>query len=139
MRAGTLDRRIALQRKTVTQSPSGDPLETWATLIDNRPASVAGVAGSEQMGSDQIKARQQVEFRIRWSTNVADLSPLDRVIYPVASSLVGDDFTASDWQKTNTSIVAINAVAPDGSATAYQLAENTAANVFHDAFQYVSK
>src|SRR5262245_36428686 len=129
MRAGPLDRRIAIQRKTVTQSPSGDTSESWAEITTNRPAAIAGVSGSEQMGSDQIRSRQQVEFRIRWSQNVADVSPLDRIIYPVATSLISSDFAIADWQKTNTSIAASNVLAPDGTATAFQFAENTAVNV----------
>lgn len=86
MKAGTFDRLITLQRKSVTQSASGAPSETWTTLVAKRWASVKPVRGSERFSEPQIAARQQVEFRIRWSENVADLSSQDRIIYPATTS-----------------------------------------------------
>lgn len=84
MRGGKLDRRIELQRKSVTQSDTGEETESWVAVSSNRPASISPMQGVERYGGDQWVARQQVEFRIRWSTEVADLSPLDRVIYPAS-------------------------------------------------------
>ena len=37
----------------------------------------------------QLEAREQVEFRLRWSDDLADLQPTDRIIEPA------DDATAS--------------------------------------------
>lgn len=82
MRAGTLDRRITLQRRTAVQDPAGEPLETWADIATGWPASLRPLIGTEALGGEQARARQQVDFRVRWSEAISDLSPLDRVVYP---------------------------------------------------------
>jgi head-tail adaptor len=81
MLAGLLDRRITIQRKTVTQSASGHPTETWTTLA-NKFASFAPVRGQERFGVPAEDAQQQVQFDIRYAPALAGLSPLDRVVYP---------------------------------------------------------
>jgi SPP1 family predicted phage head-tail adaptor len=86
VRIGKLDRRITIQRRTVTQDNSGEPTETWTTLSLRRPASIAPLTGSERLIGETIVAKEQVEFRTRWSTAIADLSPLDRIIYPSSDS-----------------------------------------------------
>ena len=90
MKAGKLDRRITVQRKTSTQSDSGQPLDTWATLVGPRWAAVAPVRGDERFTAPQYAAKQQTEFKIRWSQDVADLTPLDRIIYPYGSENEAD-------------------------------------------------
>lgn len=85
MRAGRLDRLIDIQRATATLSDSGEPQETWANLVARRPASYRPMNGGESYGPPQLTASQQVEFRIRYSSTVADLSPKDRVIYPAVN------------------------------------------------------
>lgn len=82
MRAGRLDRRIDIQRKTVTQDNAGQEVETWAALVSRRAASVGPLRGEERFSSEQFIAKEQVEFRVRYSQSIADLNPLDRVIYP---------------------------------------------------------
>lgn len=82
MRAGRLDRTITIQVKSEMQSDSGEPQESWSTVVLLRPASVTPVKGDERFSGEQIVAREQVEFRIRWSEDMSTLSPLHRVIYP---------------------------------------------------------
>ncbi|MPZ58441.1 MAG: hypothetical protein GEU91_18500 [Rhizobiales bacterium] len=82
MRAGRLDRLITIQRKTVTLSPSGEPVETWMTIAARRSASMAPVHGDERYSDPQRVAQDQIEFRIRYSSNVAELTPQDRIIHP---------------------------------------------------------
>lgn len=82
MRAGRLDRRIDIQRKIVRQSDSGEPVETWSTIAGRRAASYRGLKAEERLQGPQIVSDDQVEFKVRWSSNLADLSPLDRIIYP---------------------------------------------------------
>ena len=84
MRAGQLDVMIAIQRATVTQSPSGEPISAWSTLAE-RPAMLTVQSGYERLTTDQLVARAQVAFSIRWSNIVNDLSPLDRIIYPLSA------------------------------------------------------
>jgi SPP1 family predicted phage head-tail adaptor len=90
MRAGTMDRRITIQRKTVTQSPSGAPIETWATLVLRRPASMFPVRGEERFVAPQLGASEQIEFRIRYSQDVSWLTPQDRIVHPALDN-DGDD------------------------------------------------
>jgi SPP1 family predicted phage head-tail adaptor len=82
--AGKLDRRIVIQHRTVTQSPSGEPIETWASL-PARPASLDVLNGAERYASAQLVAKAQVVFTIRWAQAVADISPVDRIIYPASA------------------------------------------------------
>ena len=82
MRAGRLDRRVTIQRKTTSHSDSGAPIETWSVISHGRPASRMPIGGEERFQAQQFVAREQVEFRVRCGSSVAGLSPLDRVIYP---------------------------------------------------------
>ena len=91
MDAAKLDRKITIQRHTVTYSESGEPVEAWADLATRR-ASVWPVKGEERFGGDQWVAKEQVEFRVRWSADVADLSPLDRVLYPVEAATAANTY-----------------------------------------------
>lgn len=85
MRAGRLDRRILIQRHGVTYSDSGEPIETWTDLTEEQPASINPVRGEERFAGEQWQAKEQVEFRVHWFEAIAQLSPLDRIIYPAAS------------------------------------------------------
>ena len=81
MRAGQLDRQVAVQRGTASTSSSGEETFTWTTLAE-RWADKRPVAGVERYGGQQLEAREQVEFRLRWDTSIADLQPTDRLIEP---------------------------------------------------------
>jgi len=85
MRAGRLDRIITIQRCTRTSSDSGDVVESWATLIVRRAAGYRPLKGEERFNSEQVIGTEQVEWRIRYSTNVADLSQRDRIVHPALS------------------------------------------------------
>lgn len=82
MRAGNLDRFVSVQRKTVSYSDAGDIVESWLDVVERTHASVRPIPGDERFTGDQWVARQQTEFRLRWSEALSDLSPLDRIIYP---------------------------------------------------------
>jgi head-tail adaptor len=82
MRAGRLDRRITIQRRTTSFSESGAEVMNWSALSHRRPASRTPIRGEERFQAQQFVAREQVEFRVRLGSSVAGLSPLDRVIYP---------------------------------------------------------
>jgi len=55
--------------------------DVWANYIERR-AQVLPVRGEERFSGAQWAAKEQVEFFIRWDPDVANVSPLDRVIYP---------------------------------------------------------
>jgi head-tail adaptor len=76
-----------IQRATVTQSPSGEEILTW-TDLPSRPAQYQPLSGVERFQAEHLIAKSQVAFTIRWSTTVADVTPLDRIIYP--SSALAD-------------------------------------------------
>lgn len=86
MEAGRLDRFITIQRKVVTQDDAGETIETWSTIALAKPASWGPIVGDERFNAPQFLATEQVEFRIRYSPEVADLSPQDRIIYPALAS-----------------------------------------------------
>lgn len=95
MRAGKLDRLIDIQRKTSSESSSGEPVETWGNLLSRRPASYRPLKGDERYGDPQLVASEQVEFRVRYSANVAGLTPQDRIIYPAMNDDSPEDETVS--------------------------------------------
>ena len=82
MRAGRLDRRITIQRKSAAQDDAGEPIEAWTTLVGPRWASVVPAKGDERFAAPAYAAKEQVEFQVRWSQDVASLTPLDRIVYP---------------------------------------------------------
>lgn len=84
MKPGRLDRLVTIQRHSTTPSDSGEPVETWAVVGALRQyASMAPVRGEERfVRSDQRVGLDQIEFIIRYSSDVAELEPKDRVIYP---------------------------------------------------------
>jgi head-tail adaptor len=85
MRAGQLDRLIALQRKASTPSDSGEEQVTWSTVAQ-RWARKRPMAGDERYGGEQLEAREQTEFQVRWDSSIADLQPTDRVIEPASDA-----------------------------------------------------
>lgn len=91
MRSERLDRKIRIERSTQSVSDGGEPTEAWAEHAVRR-ASVAPVRGEERFGGEQWVAKEQVEFRIRWDSTVANISPLDRVIYPVGAATPANTF-----------------------------------------------
>lgn len=86
MRAGSLDSRATIQRKTVTQSPSGESVEAWANLSVRRPVSIWPVKGDERFSSPEETAYEQIEFRARYSADIAALTPLDRILHPALTT-----------------------------------------------------
>lgn len=87
------DRLITIQRKTVTQSPSGEEAAVWTDIAYRCPAIVAPTRGSERiMASPQDVAEQEVTFTVRFHAIPAasrPLTPQDRILYP-ADSLGAD-------------------------------------------------
>lgn len=91
MRAGNLDRLITIQRFTSSQATDGSPIEAWSTIVARRAASYRPLRGEERFTTPQLVAREQAEFRIRWSNDVANLTPKDRIIYPALAEASPED------------------------------------------------
>ncbi len=69
MRAGRLDRRVTLQRRTVTRDSYGDENETWsdeATVW----AAIRGMPGREYLAGDKFVQEARAVFQIRWRAGV---------------------------------------------------------------------
>lgn len=81
MPAGKRDRRITIQRATITQDPgSGENVETWATLATVW-AEVVQVSDGERVRAAEVAASITTRFRILYSATVADVNPKDRISY----------------------------------------------------------
>jgi head-tail adaptor len=91
VRAGRLDRLITIQRRTDTPSDSGEPVPTWSNIVARRPASFMPVRGDERFSGEGYVATDQVEFRVRYSSEIATLNPKDRILYPAPDVGEEDD------------------------------------------------
>lgn len=94
--AGKRNRRITIQRAMTTQDPdSGEPVEAWGTL-----ATVWAEKGyrsaKEGMLAGGVQSIRVLRFAILWSATVKDVSPLDRIEYPVNSGVYFDILEANE-------------------------------------------
>ena len=76
MRSGDLDRRITIERVTITFSETGEPIETWNVLATVW-AQVQQQGGREFFATVQEVSVRKVVFRIRW---IEGLTVLDHVV-----------------------------------------------------------
>lgn len=79
------DRIVTVQRASMAQSDSGEPVPTWADIAFQIPASQVPTPGAERYTSAQEVAEQEVTFTVRFHS-IPDvyrpLTPKDRLIYP---------------------------------------------------------
>ena len=80
MRAGDLDQRITLRRATVTRNGFNEPVATWSDLAIVW-AAARRVTDAEQFRAQEIGAEVTTRFTIRYSSEVANLGPADRVSF----------------------------------------------------------
>jgi SPP1 family predicted phage head-tail adaptor len=80
MTAGRLDRRIELLRATTTYDSFNAPIATWATL-QKVWAEAKPVLDGEKQQAGQTLASKSYRFTIRYSSDVADLDPRDRLLF----------------------------------------------------------
>jgi head-tail adaptor len=79
--AGELDRRLTIERKTVTLNSLGEQVETWAPLASNIAASKSYRRANENVQAAEVAAIRVLRFVIRWSTTVATVNPKDRILF----------------------------------------------------------
>ena len=77
--AGSLDRRVRLERATSQANAFNEPVQTW-TPIATVWASKKDVSDRERLASAQVGASLTTRFQIRWSSLVADLNSKDRLV-----------------------------------------------------------
>lgn len=80
MKAGSLDRRITIQRKVVAQNNFGEEVTTWqdvatvwAEKIDN--------TGQERFQSSQFIGKTSRSFRFRWSNAVKEVTTEHQIVF----------------------------------------------------------
>lgn len=78
--AGKLDRRIDLLRATYTTDDANESIATWGTLA-TRAAKADAVSDGEKFRASEVGATLSMRFKVRWSTDIADLDPTDRVLF----------------------------------------------------------
>lgn len=86
MQAGKLDRKISIQRRADTLDDHGQPIPAWTQIGAYRWSRKEPVNGSERFASDQFIGREQNTFEVRWTEDLADLNPKDRIVYPVTDT-----------------------------------------------------
>lgn len=89
MDAGSLDRRITLLRAGIVTNEYGDEVDGFADLATVW-ASVKPAPGTERLASAENAATAPTVITIRYSSMVADLTPRDRIEYPVGSGRTFD-------------------------------------------------
>lgn len=80
MKKGPLNRRIRIERATVTVNGRGNEVRAWgplATIWAQRLPQRA-IEGWKASGT---AAELETAWRVRWSTQVADVSPADRIVF----------------------------------------------------------
>ena len=80
VRAGELDRRITLQRATVTRDGLNNPVETWGDYATVW-AKYEPVSDGEKFRAGERASEIGARFMIRYSSQVADVSPKDRILF----------------------------------------------------------
>lgn len=80
MKAGDLNRRITIERATLTTNALNEQVPTWATLTTVW-ASKKDVSDSERIAAAEVRAAITTRFQIRLSSKVADLNPKDRISF----------------------------------------------------------
>lgn len=78
IRAGQLDRRITLQRATVTRDEYNNPVETWEDLRTVW-AGFEPIRDGERFRAGERAAEASARFLIRYSSQVADINGKDRL------------------------------------------------------------
>jgi len=77
MQAGSLDKRIRIERRIDTQDPYGEPIPTWELFADVA-ANVKALDPRERPVAQQLVGLLDTEFRIRWIPGVDETM---RVVY----------------------------------------------------------
>lgn len=87
--SGALDRRIQIYRAGIVRDTHGDDVDGF-TAGPTVWASARPGGGRERLVSAQTAAEAPMVFRIRYSSNVANLSASDRIEYPIGSGRMYD-------------------------------------------------
>ena len=86
LQSGKRDRLVTIQQLTAGVDPeSGEPTETWTTLVSQMWASKTNRSGDETFKSDQESARFDCEWEINWredmNPDTLDLPKVRRLLF----------------------------------------------------------
>jgi SPP1 family predicted phage head-tail adaptor len=79
MRAGDLDKFITIKRATTTTNAFNEKVQTWSDLVTRRHAMAQPVSDAERFRAGETLSTRKYRFTIRYSANVADVDPRDRI------------------------------------------------------------
>lgn len=80
MQAGKLDRRIQIQRATITQNDFGEEVHAWGQIAEVW-AGVTPVSDTERFRGSQVGAEITTRFVVRYSGQARDVTAEDRIVY----------------------------------------------------------
>jgi SPP1 family predicted phage head-tail adaptor len=80
MKATGRNRLITIQRATTSQDDYGEPINTWATLLQVWAEAVP-VSDGERIAAAEVSATISMRFRVLYSSTIADVNPKDRISY----------------------------------------------------------
>lgn len=76
MRAGLLDKRVTIQKRTRTRDTStGELVDSWSDFARNVAAQKLEGKAAERYLSSQLAAEVTVAFRLRWAAGLLSLTP----------------------------------------------------------------
>lgn len=78
--AGDLDRRLRIERAVLTRDGFGEEIAVWG-LLAGVWAGKRDVSDRERIASAEVAAEITTRFVIRWSPDVADVNPKDRIVF----------------------------------------------------------
>lgn len=81
MQTGKHNRRVVIQRATVTQDAgSGENVETWATLATEF-AEVVPLSDGERIKAAEVSAEITTRFRMTWKSSLSTVNAKDRLTF----------------------------------------------------------
>jgi SPP1 family predicted phage head-tail adaptor len=79
--AGTLTKRLTLQRAITVKNELGEEVETWID-VETVSAAKLNLPGEERLRAAEVAGAKPLRFQIRWAPEWADLDNTWRLIYP---------------------------------------------------------
>lgn len=80
MGAAKYDRLINLMRYTTTEDTAGQPIQSFV-LLKTVPAYARTISDGERLQGGGVFSSISDRFLIRWSSDISDLNPKDRIHY----------------------------------------------------------
>lgn len=78
--AGSLDRRIRIERATTTKNGFNEDVQSWEELATVWAAKQE-VPDGEKWRAGEVAASITTRFRVRWSTVISTVDERDRIIF----------------------------------------------------------